>query len=80
VIYNHRSTTFSRFYDHISAHYHGVHDGGAALKLFSAFTYALCIVGKEGPAKNVIVNIQKYHSHIGGNEIKDSMMTMFFSA
>jgi len=24
-------------------------------------------VEKEGPAKNVIVNVQKYHSHIGGN-------------
>ena len=37
-------------------------------------------VEKEGPAKNVMVNFQKYHSHISGNEIKDSMMTIFFLA
>jgi len=27
-----------------------------------------------------MVNFQKYHSHIGGNEIKYLMMTMFFLA
>jgi len=41
VICNHRSTTVSRFYDHLSTHYHDAHDGGVALKLFSTFTYAL---------------------------------------
>ena len=28
----------------------------------------------------MIVKFQKYHSHIVGNEIKDSMMTIFFLA
>jgi len=38
----------------------------------SEFGYeATSFVEKEGPVKNVIVNFQKYHSHIGGNEIKD---------
>jgi len=38
----------------------------------SEFGYrAMSFVEKEGPVKNVIVNFQKYHSHIGGNETKD---------
>ena len=41
---------------------------------------AMSFVEKEGPVKNVIVNFKKYHSHIGGNEIEDSMMTILFFA
>ena len=41
---------------------------------------AISFVKKEGPTKNVIVSFQKYHSHIGGNEIEDSVMTIFFLA
>jgi len=29
----------------------------------------IAVVEKEGPAKNVIINFKRYHSHIGGNEI-----------
>jgi len=36
----------------------------------------ITVVAKEGPAKNVIVNFKRYHSHIDGNEIKEQMMTL----
>ena len=45
---------------------------GCSLGSGSEFRYkAISFVEKEGPAKNVIAGFQKYHSHIGGNEIKD---------
>jgi len=59
--------------------YENVKREGYRLLSVSEFGYkVMSFVKKEGPAKNVIVNFQKYHSHIGGNESKDSMMTMFF--
>jgi len=52
---------------------------GYKLLSVSEFEYkVMSFVKKEETAKNVIVNFQKYHSHIGGNESKDSMMTIFF--
>jgi len=35
--------TLSLFYDHLSTHYYDAHHGGVALKIFSAFAYALAL-------------------------------------
>ena len=59
--------------------YENVKREGYSLGSVSEFGYrVMSFVEKEGPVKNVIVNFQKHRSHIGGNESKDSMMTMFF--
>jgi len=36
----------------------------------------MSVVEKEGTAKNVIDNCKRYHSYIGGNEVKEQMMTL----
>ena len=59
--------------------YENVKREGYRLVSVSEFGYReMSFVEKEGPTKNVIVDFQKYHSHIGGHEIKDSIITLFF--
>jgi len=39
-----------------------------------------CIRERRPCKKNVIVDVKRYHSHIGGNEIKEQMMTLLVLA